>query len=204
MPLHSIKNPLTSGELQTHISGSPLRYSGFFMPVILGWPGVISLIFLRILGRCGVPVRITGLTYVVFEAPSRLYSNFKKNIRTMNTVDVSSYLVEVYLQSEQISDHQFLSYELSNYLNAIEQWWERQKEVGEPLSTSSTYLMLAQLNMLNGYVLLSFQDGIPEGFKLRLFRLKAELVARFGAANDLVEDFVHNRLAMDEELDIED
>lgn len=197
MLLTSTKKPLFSEQSDKNILpwSSPLLKAVFLFVSILGRTRSMKLLFLR----GGVTSNQSGLGFfthgnVPIGAPSHLFlhKNSELNITIMNTKDVSAYLIELYLHSEEAITHDCSEQEMDAHLHSVENWWKRQKEVGEPLTSATLYLMLTHINMLKAYVYGMQIPVAQSGFSTRLAQLKGELIERFGMANDLLEDLIYS------------
>lgn len=101
----------------------------------------------------------------------------------MNNIDLSPYLIDVFIQSQKVSDWKNSPDEVQKHIDTVETWWARHKTTGAALRTGEAYLMLTHLNMLKGY---AYTNAEHLDWKIdfeRLFRIKAGIIAELGQAN---------------------
>lgn len=93
----------------------------------------------------------------------------------MNT-DFTPYLLDVYVHSKQIADWENRPEKLNDHLKAVEKWWNRLMQDNQRPSPGVSYMMLAYLNMLKGYVFSMQTDGLDTEYYKRIFQLQGQII----------------------------
>lgn len=179
------QNPLYSIELQNsnHIAGNRLDIADFLCLSVWDSKGINSLIFFsKNIGAVRSTRKDLRLVYVsVFEAPSHFLIQKLNTHRTMNNLDLTAYLVDVYLESERLFHPVEGKFDPDKFIKSLEIWWTRQKQSETPISATNTHLALALINIVQTLVGEMLHGVDCKLQHLRLSELKSEIVHFMGS-----------------------